>query len=359
MKSIKRNMPTSAPPDTTIIRSEDEHFQPVNFDDDEISLESLPDTEKQAAFSASMKENLLPGPSSIQRPRTLLDRQADAEKVTWDSQNDVDSPSRQLQQQSRRTELDGKEAPEEEVSEDEGFQEDRRPANEQRRAEKRPGRAPVRRMQPTQSSEPAASSSKRPRVHSEDESVEVMLPRKQRRRQQPEQEIREISQRDRNDWTDDENDHGDPPSSIYATVKQLARSAPSVKTQLRPQTRTPWSVQDSEVLLNAIEHYGAHWATIVTTCDRRFERSIDQVALKDKARNMKVDFLMYVCPICAYRCGSANKRGSAGTALPQNFDAVTLGKKEINKIIDKGRNPYRKEGELPGRESVPMPEGHI
>lgn len=42
----------------------------------------------------------------------------------------------------------------------------------------------------------------------------------------------------------------------------------------------------------------------------------------------------------------------AHAALPSNFDYIMLSKKEKEKVIAGGANPYRMEGELPGEEAL-------
>ena len=44
----------------------------------------------------------------------------------------------------------------------------------------------------------------------------------------------------------------------------------------------------------------------------------------------------------------------SGAALPDGFDSVALGRKEIEKVKAAGKNPYRRVGEVAGDESHDM-----
>lgn len=90
-----------------------------------------------------------------------------------------------------------------------------------------------------------------------------------------------------------------PPSqkmTQYTNVNQLAKEKKVMMEPKRPQTRQPWSEEETGVLLDLIGEYGTSWKLLK---DRDFlEDNVlegrDQVALKDKARNMKLDYLKYV-----------------------------------------------------------------
>ncbi|KAB5559671.1 hypothetical protein GE09DRAFT_1113837 [Coniochaeta sp. 2T2.1] len=95
-----------------------------------------------------------------------------------------------------------------------------------------------------------------------------------------------------------------------------------------PQTRSPWSRADEKTLIKAVEVYDAKWSSIekaAKTGTIVFERDVNQQALRDKARLLKVDFL------------------KADRVLPPNFDLVVLGKKEKDIVIACGKNPNRGE----------------
>ncbi|KAI6247528.1 hypothetical protein HI914_04304 [Erysiphe necator] len=100
-------------------------------------------------------------------------------------------------------------------------------------------------------------------------------------------------------------------SQITTAAKQNA--ARSRMTSSGVQIRVPWSHNDEELLLNGIEKYGCSWSSLLNII-RGWEYERDQVALKDKARNMKVSFL------------------KAGVPLPKNFHKIRLGKKEVASV---------------------------
>jgi len=106
-------------------------------------------------------------------------------------------------------------------------------------------------------------------------------------------------------------------TGTFENVANLARlnTARAAISKRERQTRVPWSEADAQFLINAIQEFGCSWSTINKLGDWEFER--DQVALKDKARNMKVAFL---------------KSGVGLKDLPKNFDKIALGQKEINAI---------------------------
>ncbi|KAG5940686.1 hypothetical protein E4U59_002292 [Claviceps monticola] len=89
--------------------------------------------------------------------------------------------------------------------------------------------------------------------------------------------------------------------------------------------RNPWSDDDSTLLVRLIALERAKWSVIDRKHGHRFEITRNQQAYRDRARNMKVDFLL------------------ADTILPPGFDLVLLGKKEEIKVVAGRRNPHRKE----------------
>jgi hypothetical protein len=60
----------------------------------------------------------------------------------------------------------------------------------------------------------------------------------------------------------------------------------------------------------------------------RFELPRNAQAYRDRARNMKVDFLI------------------SDAALPRGFDLVTFSKKEIDRVEKLGKNPNRTEADV-------------
>lgn len=92
--------------------------------------------------------------------------------------------------------------------------------------------------------------------------------------------------------------------------------------------RHVWSHDDMLLLLRLIRDRHAAWAAIERCDNEKFEHPRNQQAYRDKARNMKVDYLI------------------TDAVLPPCFDLVTLGKKEVDRLISLGKNPYRKEDDV-------------
>jgi len=222
---------------------------------------------------------------------TMYDRQEGAHRVAFESQDEDDNSGRFRQPprlpHKRRADAISEVEENTEVSEDEGFQ-----------------------------SAQEAPPPKRARVSYEQKS------------QRPQQPQRTTLQR-----ADSGDDNGTP-QPTYEEAHETAILLTARMAKTKTQTRTPWSPHDTNHLIDMIAIYGGNWSTIQKVGG--FERDVDQVGLKDKARNIKVDFL------------------KSGGFLPKNFDCVALGAKEKAKVKAVGMNPYRREGEIPGGESHDM-----
>ncbi|CCU77709.1 MYB DNA-binding domain protein [Blumeria hordei DH14] len=103
-----------------------------------------------------------------------------------------------------------------------------------------------------------------------------------------------------------------PKATPINTVARGTTARPRT-TSSGVQIRTPWSYDDEQLLREGIETYGCRWSYLSTILEG-WDRRRDQVALKDKARNMKVSYV------------------KSGVPLPANFDKVRLGKKEVASI---------------------------
>jgi len=193
-----------------------------------------------------------PSGKQSQKPvkRSMLDRQPDAVRERWSSQESDVGPST-----GKRSRPDPEEE-EEEASEDEGFEQDRRIPDPSRKR-KLP---PVRQNSPMRDN-PRAS--KRARVSSED-ATETPV--------------------------DDDDGEMGTPAPTARQISQLAINA-GIRARLssQPQKRTPWSDEDTDYLIAGIEQYGAKWSVLWKLGGWQVERG--QVALKDKGRNLKVMFL--------------------------------------------------------------------
>lgn len=92
--------------------------------------------------------------------------------------------------------------------------------------------------------------------------------------------------------------------------------------------RQQWSDNDQFLLIDLVARCHGSWSKINNNHGHRFEYPRNQQAYRDKARNLKVDFLM------------------TDKVLPPCFDLVALGHKEVEKLSSFGKNPYRKEKDL-------------
>ncbi|KAH8677074.1 hypothetical protein BGZ61DRAFT_536020 [Ilyonectria robusta] len=124
------------------------------------------------------------------------------------------------------------------------------------------------------------------------------------------------------------------PQPTQADLETLKRAKIEVSQRARYQLtssakqRHVWSHHDCALLIQLIRERHAAWATMEHNDNDKFEHPRNQQAYRDKARNMKVDYLM------------------TDAIMPPCFDLVALGKKEIDRLISLGKNPYRKESDI-------------
>lgn len=224
--------------------------------------------------------------------RRLLDRQPDARQMQWeDSQDNEAGPSTNKRKYQEPVEEEDEEEPEEErrdeeeeeePSEDEGFQEDHRVPDPTRRAA-----APTARRQPTVQDAP--SPSKRREIERPESNVDRGAAR--RRQQRAESAARNSARREviNEDEDEDEEDYPPPTLPQASLVAKLNYAHSRARMEREPQRRVPWSDEDSQRLLDGIEQFGCSWSLIQKNTD--FDHPRDQVAIKDRARNMKVTYL--------------------------------------------------------------------
>ncbi|KAF8862596.1 hypothetical protein BDZ45DRAFT_799084 [Acephala macrosclerotiorum] len=246
----------------------------------------------QAYSNEKNKENL-----DVAKPtkkRSLLDSQPNAQRAAkWSSQEGTPEAS----SKRRRPTV-------EEESEDGGFESDRRVPDPSRRS----NAAVSRRAGPVA----AAPAPKRVRTQQRSVSVEAESGDTAIRRQERAEAARQADNR-RAAAEDDSDEECPAPTATQVSMvarqevmrRKMAQKVPSKK-------RTAWSEADTDYLIRGIEEIGCSWAVLFKLDGWDVER--DQVALKDKARNLKVNFL------------------KAGVPLPANFDNVRLGKKEVNAV---------------------------
>ncbi|KAK6580682.1 hypothetical protein PZA11_006918 [Diplocarpon coronariae] len=273
-------------------------FEPTmdDMNEDHVNDHPRPTAEYTAAWDQNSKEKNKENHRPIAKPvpkRRLIDPQPNAERISndWDiSQEDVAGPSAPKRTHARA------EREETEESEDQGFQEDQRLPDPTRRIA-----APPARCFSHVVDEP--SPPKKPRVNRRAVSPPIESGGVVARRQETEGAVR--ARREVQD--DDEDDDVPPPTATELSA--AARSA--VARSVGPRAyrgRIPWSDDDSARLEEGIEEHGCSWALIHNS--RSWDVDRGQVALKDRARNLKVQYLK-------------NRM-----VLPRGFDKVALGKKE-------------------------------
>lgn len=238
-------------------------FVPQEFDDYDDGQLSVLAVEWVKDANEKDKENR---PEQSKKMR-LLDRQPGAQRVTWDSQDEA-GPSN-----SKRTRAES------EASSDGGFQTDPRMPNPDRRSAAPPA------IQFVDDGDDRPSPPKRARRQQdegdeesdEDEDLNVAI-RKQQRAQRRE-EARAA-----------EDEEAEIPPGTFEQVSRVARvHAARARAAEEPRKRSPWSEEDTQLLIEYVGTYGCAWSVIEQLGG--WERVVDQVALKDKARNIKVSYL--------------------------------------------------------------------
>lgn len=125
-----------------------------------------------------------------------------------------------------------------------------------------------------------------------------------------------------------------PPQSSVPNLKAVDDRCAEMTLQNRlsssqgPQKRIKWTEHDSQLLINLIGDCHAGWSLIEEAGKEQFQIPRNQQACRDKARNLKVKFLL------------------SDAILPPLFDEVWLGPKEISKVQKQGKNPFRKVADL-------------
>jgi hypothetical protein len=209
------------------------------------------------------KENVPHSQTSAppEKARMFNEPQPDARRLEWDEATQTPSQQRQRPgKSSRRLDV-------EDVSEDDGFQNDTRIINPAPRKE-----IPI-------SSRPVESIASRP------------SPKRQRVQQR--QMSESINYRPSLE-VESESESNDDKRRTIMYQQLTAKSTQGIsRPRKKPQTRRGWSSDEIAALVGYIEEIGTSWAQIkrVDEEDAQVLSGRDQGALKDKARNLKVDFL--------------------------------------------------------------------
>jgi hypothetical protein len=237
-----------------------------------------------AGYSNERNKENRPAPK-----RRLVDRQPGARQMQWeDSQDNTPGPStnkrtyqESVGEENEDERREEEEEEEEEPSEDEGFQEDHRVPDPARRA----AATIARRQSPVQD---APSPPKRREIEHPGNNTDRGVAR--RRQQRAESAARANTRREVVNEEDEDDETYPPPTFPQASlVAKLNVAKSRSRMEREPQKRVPWSDADSQRLIDGIEQFGCGWSLIAKNID--FDHPRDQVALKDKARNMKVTFL--------------------------------------------------------------------
>lgn len=94
-------------------------------------------------------------------------------------------------------------------------------------------------------------------------------------------------------------DNEDPPITSpervqlenYKMAKELARINTAARAKKKTQSRKAWTDLETEVLINLISEHGTSWKLLKDKDVGKVLVDRDQTALKDKARNIKFDYL--------------------------------------------------------------------
>lgn len=80
-------------------------------------------------------------------------------------------------------------------------------------------------------------------------------------------------------------------SKAYKATNEVAKLTTAARTKKKVQTRKAWTDLETETLINLIQDHGTSWKMLK---DKDLEKVLldrDQTSLKDKARNIKLDYL--------------------------------------------------------------------
>lgn len=268
----------------------DDTWRPQTFEEDEnevltvskggATLDRVARARQVLEFQASRdaennKENIL---RHVDKPARKLknlhftDPQPNAQRIHFESPEPTQSASNNQagRQRPETAFVEDGDTTEEmgEVSADEGFQQDQRPIGVHQTRSPLPSRKrPV--SGPAQSNRPAKTLRRAPRDDTPNDDIRNAVARHNQ-------------------------DESPAPSQLdnYKNANTQAKFMTSIQAK-KPQIRKAWTDEETEALIELIEELGTSWKLLKERDDR--EKSIlhsrDQVALKDKARNMKFDFL--------------------------------------------------------------------
>lgn len=254
-----------------------DEYEPLVHSDSDVPPEKrrrLIQRVQRASLAEQDKENRPendPGFASSQKRRFFVDPQPNAQKVSFESQSSTQRRASSSRTKRPRPVAENEDFDDQlsEVSQDAGFQtqEDYRPY-----LSKTSRTAGTKRAVSTTAS---GSPPKRVRLTQERDRSVTLDPEIQ-------------------DAVNQANGH--PPLSqiqIYNAAKTQAKlyTAQNVHGRKRVQTRTRWTDEETAKLHDLITSHGVSWSLLKSLDSANVLADRDQVALKDKARNMYIDYL--------------------------------------------------------------------
>jgi hypothetical protein len=137
----------------------------------------------------------------------------------------------------------------------------------------------------------------------------------------------------------------------YKRLKRIADREMEVQKRMmvpyKVQRRRPWTNEASDRLIELIGKHGCAWS-LIEGLNEPTLAGRDQVALKDRARNIKIDILKYVSLSLSlsfflswygkYGDSSWLWNYRSGLQLPDRFQFVPIKTKDRQKLIDMGIN---------------------
>jgi hypothetical protein len=227
----------------------------------------------------------------------FVDPQPNAERVVWSPSQQSDSTeaeheaTRGGKRKHRATEVEG-----DDEDDDEAFVHDPRPIDPSRRIHAaRPvgqSRHTVPLTQSSRQSPPRNLNTE----ESEEAQVAAAVRRHEKRRRLEQEQEREEELQDKALQASARAADEHPSSTPYLEISETAKARKVTNTrrvvQAAPRGRQPWTLEETELLIDLIGKRGCTWSAILKEGVHVFSDVRDQVSLKDKARNIKVDYLL-------------------------------------------------------------------
>ena len=235
------------------------------------------------------------------RPQHLIQRQSNAQRVQFDeglesqstsSQGTVNPPVGRIARGAKRARnvVEGGDEDEQELllSQDQGFEEMRQPLGLESRRRGSGRGVPASKRPPTYHPSQMTQEAEAEDAEEAEEVEGVQLTRRV-----PSTSINQSSPRITRGPSLATDVDGDPID--FKKINELAKRSAASKAPRKVQTRKAWSNESTNRLVEFIENdqFGTCWSRIDAQNDPLLEGR-GQVGLKDKARNIKMEFLKYV-----------------------------------------------------------------